>query len=59
MEIEDLRARSSQSGESAPEIKYIPVDEKIEPEIRELVRIRPEDFRALKVSFEEWANQWN
>lgn len=33
-------------------------DEKIEVEIREIIRIRPQDFSALKNSFEEWANQW-
>jgi hypothetical protein len=35
------------------------LDEKIEVEIRELIRVRPQDFKALKESFEEWANQWN
>jgi hypothetical protein len=33
-------------------------DEKFEVEIREVVRIRPQDFRALKDSFEEWRNKW-
>ena len=34
------------------------LDEKIEVEIRELIRVRPQDFKALKESFEEWALQW-
>jgi hypothetical protein len=33
-------------------------DEKFEVEIREVVRIRPQDFKALKDSFEEWRNKW-
>ena len=33
-------------------------DEKIEVEIREVIRIKPEDFGALKNSFEDWASGW-
>ena len=33
--------------------------EKIPVEIREIVRISPKDFWALKHSFEEWASQWD
>lgn len=40
------------------EPKVIRDDEKFEVEIREVVRIRPQDFRALKDSFEEWRNLW-
>jgi hypothetical protein len=34
-------------------------DEKITVEIAEVVRIRPQDFSALKSSFEEWASTWD
>jgi len=34
-------------------------DEKFPVEIREIVRIRPQDFHALKNSFEEWFNKWD
>jgi hypothetical protein len=40
------------------EPKVVPTDEKFEVEIREMVRIRPKDFEALKNSFEEWRNKW-
>ena len=33
-------------------------DEKIDVEIREIIRVRPQDFSALKNSFEEWAKSW-
>jgi len=33
-------------------------EDKFEVEIREMVRIRPQDFKALKDSFEEWRNKW-
>ena len=38
---------------------YIREDEKVNVEIREIVRIRPQDFQALKSSFEEWAHSWD
>ena len=34
------------------------IDEKIDVEIREIIRVRPQDFSALKNSFEEWAKNW-
>ena len=55
MESKNLRARLSQHGESEA---IIPLDEKIEVEIREIIRVRPQDFSALKNSFEEWAKNW-
>lgn len=33
-------------------------DDKFEVTIKEVVRIRPQDFRALKDSFEEWRDKW-
>lgn len=33
-------------------------DEKIDVEIREIIRVRPQDFSALKNSFEDWAKNW-
>lgn len=38
-------------------LEYI-ADEKVDVEIREIVRIYPRDFDALKKSFEEWAKSW-
>lgn len=58
MDSENLQQGPSKSGKGKA-IKYLPVDEKIDVEIREIIRIRPADFEALKNSFEEWANQWN
>ena len=34
-------------------------EDKIPVEIREIVRINPRDFAALKNSFEEWVRQWD
>lgn len=52
-----LDLRGEQPKKKEEEIKYIR-DDKIEVEIREIVRIKPQDFAALKNSFEEWASQW-
>lgn len=52
---ENLQQRSDQQGESSVIERS---DEKIEVEIREVVRIRPQDFSALKNSFEEWRDKW-
>lgn len=38
---------------------YVRNDEKITVEIREVVRIKPQDFSALKASFEDWAKTWD
>lgn len=35
------------------------VEQKIEVEIRDIIRIKPSDFSALKDSFEQWASNWN
>jgi hypothetical protein len=64
VESKDLRKGSSQSGESEVIIKkpdpvYIPSEQKIDVEIRDILRIKPSDFSALKDSFEEWASKWN
>jgi hypothetical protein len=40
-----------------PVIEYD--DEKIEVIIKEVVRIRPQDFSAFKHSFEAWINTWD
>lgn len=56
MARKDLLTRLDKSGES--EIIVERDDEKIEVEIREIIRVRPQDFGALKNSFEEWAKEW-
>jgi len=52
----NLLTRLDKSGESAIIVERD--DEKIEVEIREIIRVRPQDFGALKNSFEEWAKNW-
>lgn len=51
-----------QSGPSKPRqgenIERIPDDSKIPVEIRDILLIKPQDFYALKQSFEEWAMKW-
>lgn len=42
---------------ATPVVEYD--DEKIEVLIKEVVRIRPQDFAAFKHSFEEWVNGWD
>lgn len=56
MDRQDLQPRVSKPRESE-DLKYIE-DEKIPVMIREIVRIHPKDFSALKNSFEEWSKQW-
>jgi hypothetical protein len=56
MESQNIQPKPDKFGES--EI-IIPLDEKIEVEIREILRVRPQDFSALKNSFEEWAKNWS
>jgi hypothetical protein len=58
MDSQDLQQGFGKSREGK-DIKYLPVDEKIDVEIREIVRIHPRDFEALKNSFEEWAKRWD
>lgn len=63
MASKNIRKGLSKSGESEiiedNEVKYIPTQQKIEVEIRDIIRISPGDFSALKDSFEEWASKWN
>ena len=56
MEGEDLQPGLDQSGEGSIVVERS--DEKIEVEIREIIRVRPQDFSALKNSFEDWASNW-
>lgn len=58
MEGENLLARFSKPREGE-DLKYERDDEKIDVEIRDIIRIKPQDFAALKNSFEEWAAQWD
>lgn len=57
MERKNICARLDQSGES--EIIVERQNEKIDVEIRDIIRVRPQDFAALKNSFEEWAAKWD
>lgn len=60
MESPDIQPGSEQrQAEVVKPLTYDFDKEKIEVEIREVVRIRAQDFSALKLSFEEWANKWN
>lgn len=65
MARKNLLSRLSQSGESEAlkDVFTIPddisQDQKIDVEIRDIIRVRPQDFSALKNSFEEWAKQWD
>lgn len=56
MDSKSLLEGSSELGES--EALSFKDEEKVEIEIREIVRIYARDFDALKKSFEEWAKQW-
>ena len=56
MDGNDLQSGNLQPKEN--EMVITRDDEKFEVEIREVVRIRPQDFKALKDSFEEWRNKW-
>lgn len=55
---QNLQPRISKSGKGSA-IIYIPDDQKIPVEIREIVRIKPQDFAAFKNSFEEWIKEWD
>jgi len=50
---------TTHKSEMVKQPKIVYDDEKIEVEIREIIRIRPQDFSALKHSFEEWAIKWD
>lgn len=56
MEGENLQQGFNQLGEGKTITERL--DEKIDVEIREIIRVRPQDFSALKNSFEEWAKNW-
>ncbi len=58
MEGENLQPGLDKPGKSQA-LTYVPNDEKIEVEIREIIRVRPQDFAALKASFEEWVQAWD
>lgn len=58
MDSKDIQSGTDKLGKSAS-IRYIPVDEKIPVEIRDIVRIKPEDFKAFKRAFEEFIKQWD
>lgn len=58
MDREDLQSGTDKFRKSAS-IRYIQVDEKIPVEIRDIVRIKPEDFKAFKSAFEEFIKQWD
>ena len=60
LESENIRSRSGQSGQSQAldELEYIPEEERIEVEIRDIIRVKPSELAALKDSFEEWAAKW-
>jgi hypothetical protein len=45
--------------DNLPPPVYVPVEQKIDVEIADIIRIKPSDFSALKDSFEEWASKWN
>lgn len=55
---EDLRKGFSKSGQSEA-LTYVPVEAKIDVEIRDIIRVKASEFSALKDSFEEWASKWN
>lgn len=56
MDSEDLQQGSGKSGQGAP--VEVPLDEKIPCDIRDRIRIRPQDFSAVKKSYEEWRATW-
>lgn len=45
--------------ESEDTPQYVVSEQKVDVEIRDILRIKPQDFSALKDSFEEWASKWN
>jgi len=61
MESKNLQQGSGELRQSEVVIPKIIIerqDEKIDVEIREIIRVRPQDFSALKNSFEEWSKTW-
>jgi len=55
---ENIQQGTDQFGKSAS-IRYVQADEKIPVEIRDIVRIKPENFKAFKSAFEEFIKQWD
>ena len=55
MEGEDIQPGDSGQGQ---EPVIVISDEKVEVEIREVIRIHARDFEALKNSFAAWSKQW-
>ncbi len=53
-----MAGKDLQQGSSQPRKGANIDDQKIEVELREIIRIYPRDFEALKNSFEEWAKKW-
>ncbi len=58
MESQASKSRLVKSGKSKI-IKYVEVDQKIEIEIHDVMRIRPNDLNAFKNAYEEFATQWD
>ena len=53
------KPKDKTSQDELPEPKIERYDQKIEVEIRHIVRVRPEDFKAVRDSFEDWALKWD
>jgi hypothetical protein len=53
------KSKDKEQGEESLEPKVERYDQKIEVEIRHIVRVKPEDFKAVRDSFEEWALKWD
>ena len=54
---ENLQSRNSKPGQGE-DLAYI-YDEKIPVQIRDIIRISPQDFAALVKSFHDWRQQWD
>jgi len=55
----DLLARSPEPRKSAALAMPRYDEEKIEVEIRDIIRVKPSDFAAIKNSYAEWASMWS
>jgi hypothetical protein len=56
--LEDKNLQSGLSKQGESEVIVERNSEKIEVEIREIMRIRPEDLKPFKDSFESWVDSW-
>ena len=54
---ENLQPRNGKSGQGE-DLTYL-YDEKIPVQIRDIIRISPQDFAALVKSFADWRAQWD